>query len=369
MELGNLIEKKSDIMYTKPEQWKVKGIDEKAHTVTVYTNVAVVDRGGEIINPEQFDLTNYRKNPVFLADHWYILDQVLGRCIDMGVDSHGLWQTFEYFVDYEGEKGELARWAFYLASKKVGAFSIGFIPHSRKMLDDGTVSLENVELLETSQVVVPMNQEAVLNAIKGYKGRVPQVVLENIKTVVPYKDFGIAPADYQWDANKERTAATVDDLKVMAAWYDGANADVKSSYKLLHHRASDHKTVPNAVHAAMAALNGARGGVDIPDADRERVYNHLVKEYKAMGEEAPDLKSIEEYNKIKEESKMYDEIVKRLEEVEKKLKEHEEILAKAEKFAQDQIEINKRLSVNSTIVEKETEDIWEKVIETLKKGE
>jgi hypothetical protein len=75
----------------------------------------------------------------------------------------------------------------------------------------------------------------------------------------------------------------------MCAWYDSDNPDVKSSYKLPHHHASgNHAVVWRGVAAAMAALLGARGGVDIPDSDKEGVYNHLAKHYKDFDKEPPE---------------------------------------------------------------------------------
>ena len=44
----------------------------------------------------------------------------------------------------------------------------------------------------------------------------------------------------------------------------------------------------------MAALFGARGGVDIPSADRRPVYNHLAKHYKEFGKEPPEFHMLEE---------------------------------------------------------------------------
>ncbi|GAA5028094.1 hypothetical protein GCM10023258_23390 [Terrabacter aeriphilus] len=38
---------------------------------------------------------------------------------------------------------------------------------------------------------------------------------------------------------------------------------------------------------AAAAMQGSRGGVDLPVEDRDRVRNHLAKYYAKMGEETP----------------------------------------------------------------------------------
>jgi hypothetical protein len=83
----------------------------------------------------------------------------------------------------------------------------------------------------------------------------------------------------------------VDDLKVICTWFDSENPDIKSSYKLPHHRAKGYKVVWRGVAAAMAALMGSRGGVNIPEADRQGVYNHLAKHYAQFDKEPPELKA------------------------------------------------------------------------------
>ena len=74
--------------------------------------------------------------------------------------------------------------------------------------------------------------------------------------------------------------AEVDHLKKMCTWFNSEKPDLKSSYKLPHHKAEGHKAVWRGVAASMAALLGARGGVKIPEEDRKGVYNHLKKHYK-----------------------------------------------------------------------------------------
>jgi hypothetical protein len=38
----------------------------------------------------------------------------------------------------------------------------------------------------------------------------------------------------------------------------------------------------------MTVVNGARGGVDIPEKDRRKVYEHLAAHYTEFGEEPPE---------------------------------------------------------------------------------
>ena len=91
-----------------------------------------------------------------------------------------------------------------------------------------------------------------------------------------------------WDGPKEVSAAEVSDLKVMCAWVDSDNDDKKSAYKLPHHRASgEHKVVWGGVSAAGQALMGARGGVNIPDGDKQEAKTHLAKHYREFSKTPP----------------------------------------------------------------------------------
>jgi len=124
------------------------------------------------------------------------------------------------------------------------------------------------------------------------------------KGVIPYKEYPTADEDTPWNGPEEVANAEIEDLKIMCAWYDSENPDVKSSYKLPHHRASDYKVVWNGVRAAMAALLGARGGVNIPESDKKGVYNHLAKHYKQFDKEVPPFKEIEEEETGKKEGRV-----------------------------------------------------------------
>jgi len=110
------------------------------------------------------------------------------------------------------------------------------------------------------------------------------------KGVIPFKHYPLAPEGTAWSAGREVRAADVADLKLMCAWYDSAEPDVKGSYKLPHHRQSDKHTIWRAVAAGMGALLGARGGVKLPAGDRKGVYNHLVKHYKEFDKTPPEFK-------------------------------------------------------------------------------
>jgi len=141
---------------------------------------------------------------------------------------------------------------------------------------------------------------------KTIKKKVKKVVKKELKKVVkklkkiiskrvlPYKDLDTLPESTPWDGPGEIKKAWFKDLKLMCTWHDNEKSDKKSSYKLPHHMAEGHKAVWRGVATSMASLLGASGGVDIPEADRRGIYNHLKKHYKAFGKDVPNFKFIEE---------------------------------------------------------------------------
>ncbi len=72
-------------------------------------------------------------------------------------------------------------------------------------------------------------------------------------------------------------------------WYDADNKGNFSAYKLLFADVIDGriKAVPRGVMAAGDVMQGARGGVDLPQKDIERVKSHLARYYRKMDEQPP----------------------------------------------------------------------------------
>jgi hypothetical protein len=117
-------------------------------------------------------------------------------------------------------------------------------------------------------------------------------------SVTAFQDLPLAARDREWDGDaadkRVREWAGAEDepnqwYRDAHVWYDGDNKDNFTGYKLLIADVVGDKleVVPRGVMAAAAIMDGARGGVDLPKADIDRVKSHLAKYYKKMGDTAP----------------------------------------------------------------------------------
>ncbi len=125
----------------------------------------------------------------------------------------------------------------------------------------------------------------------------------DVRNACPFADLPLAPesTEWAWDTAAQDTVlgdpADWGRYKKAHVWFDAEKtAETKGKYKLPIGMMIDGnlKAVWNGVSAAMGALNGARGGVNIPAEDRRPVYNHLKRYYKKFGKEPPKLLSAEE---------------------------------------------------------------------------
>lgn len=117
-------------------------------------------------------------------------------------------------------------------------------------------------------------------------------------SVTAFKDLPLADRGRKWDGDaaekRVRKWAGAEDepnqkYRDAHVWYDGGKKGNFTAYKLLIADVvgGELKAVPRGVMAAGAIMDGARGGIDLPKADVDRVKSHLAKYYKKMNETAP----------------------------------------------------------------------------------
>ncbi|MEV0166760.1 hypothetical protein B0I32_104292 [Nonomuraea fuscirosea] len=117
-------------------------------------------------------------------------------------------------------------------------------------------------------------------------------------TVTRFQDLPLADRDREWDGDaadkRVRAWADAEDEPDAAyrdahIWYDGDKPGNFGSYKLLIADVVGGrlKAVPRAVMAAGNIMQGARGGIDLPADEVDRVKSHLARYYQKMGDSPP----------------------------------------------------------------------------------
>jgi hypothetical protein len=116
--------------------------------------------------------------------------------------------------------------------------------------------------------------------------------------VTSFGDLPMTDRDREWDGaaaeKRVRAWAKAEDgpnerYRDAHVWYDSDRADKFTGYKLLIADVVDGRlvAVPRGVMAAGNVMDGARGGVKLPEKDIDRVKSHLAKYYKKMGDQPP----------------------------------------------------------------------------------
>lgn len=203
------------------------------------------------------------------------------------LDDKGLWIGARVVDD--------AEWAKVEAGVYKG-FSIGFDPlDGREEQRDGrwVFVFTRYKLIEASLVDRPSNPDCLVMLWTRKAG-----------FLLAAKDAGWT-WDWKTDADAILAKGGQKMLARACAWHDPSAADddgdgypdAKNAYKLpvakLAASGDSELTLYfYGVVAAMAALNGAHGGTNIPDSDRQKVYDLLASYYKLFKETAPPLARI-----------------------------------------------------------------------------
>lgn len=364
--------------------------DEKNVYVEGYASASVKDLDGETISEQALqkvasELTKEPYNKVFL-DHAPLKSNAdfeeklpIGKIIE--AKTREIEGKLKLWIKLVLNKAHPYFDVVYRSIKEgfLNAFSIGFHILQRK----GNL-ITDLKILEVSLVGVPANPEAVVEEIyeKSFrddiatKGVVPGHPFRYSKdnsgkwNKPTLRDFTDKTWDELSDEEKRRIAGHF-------AWAPKNPPERFTDLKLPHHDPKTHAVVWRGVVAAMAALFGARGGVDIPSEDRKKVYNHLASHYREFGNEPPEFKFLEEFtteffqeevdlkSPTEEESTMTEEKIKELEaELEKLKKENEELKQKLRGY--EEKEKAELISKITNVSDFSEEELKEKSLEELK---
>jgi hypothetical protein len=117
-------------------------------------------------------------------------------------------------------------------------------------------------------------------------------------TVSSFSDLPLADRSRRWDGGaaekRVRTWAKAHEgpnarYRKAELWYDSDNKGNFTGYKLLIADVIDGQrtAVPRSIIAASGIVDGARGGLDVPDADRPKLRRHLARYYRKMDDTPP----------------------------------------------------------------------------------
>ena len=216
------------------------------------------------------------------------MDMPIARNGGNSVDNYGMQYTA--FPDLSGEDPESARIYRKIKSGQLFQNSIGFYPKkTQKDKETGLPIYTEAYLGHHSVVTKGANPKA--NMIEVYSALDAEEY-----GATSYQNLPIVEKDWDAGAAKKRVAAwaggeDMDWSKYAKAflWFDSSDREKIGSYKLPYADVIDGslKAVSRGIFAAAAAIQGARGGVDIPEADIARIRAHLARYYKRMDKEVP----------------------------------------------------------------------------------
>jgi len=244
------------------------------------------DRQAEIVDPNGWSFDSYAQNPVILDGHQSgSITDILGRGLP---PLRRVGDEWHLDVVLSGcDKGRLAR--RLIMEGALRTVSVGFVSKRRERGEDGVLIHRDVELLEVSLVPIPANPAAQLVGVRASKAAIPAQELP-VDLQAAWDGAAAEQAVRVWaSSDGSGNPATIDWSRYRQAflWVDESQPELLGSYKLGVATVRDGELVLVAagVAAAAAALGGARGGVDIPAADRQAVASSL-DEYRQQVEAA-----------------------------------------------------------------------------------
>ena len=169
-------------------------ISDEERTASFVASDETVDRYGDVVSVDGWDLTNFRRNPVFLWMHsqW----QPIGRVTKIGVEGDKLLATVKFYGKGDSKTAD-DLWTL-VKKRHLRAVSVGFTVKSDDDIapirdeDDRVTGFRFLrqELLELSLVSVPANPNA-LQLARSY-GLAPDLISQALPLDALVRDEQVA---------------------------------------------------------------------------------------------------------------------------------------------------------------------------------
>lgn len=301
----------SELIVTDHYDIDMKELDETERSFFAVASEESPDRDGDILSIKGWKLDNYLKAPMGLFAHDYHSVPIF-KSVNTFVKGKKL------IINPKFDDDDFSKLIFDKYRKGfLTSFSVGFIGLEWDDLDEekywGPRKYTEQELLEVSCVPVPChpNAQALMKEMqKGDAIYIPKRFVEEEKTTtiieldkeeeskdavnevdmdepvvdskdiinpnIAFKELPIGDKEQDWNIEKVLEEATIDDLKVISAWYDPDNSNTKEAYLFQHHNVDNYfvnyKGIVDAmrfVHQLM--LLDPDNAVDLKD-----VHDHLI---------------------------------------------------------------------------------------------
>lgn len=311
--------------------------------VTVVASTSVVDRYGDSIDQNGWDLRAFKKNPVILWGH-NASNAPIGKAIKVWIDNKGQ-DIAKLMIRVQFDMNDNFAADIFRKVKEgfISTVSVGFMPTEWEKLDPeddswfpGLKFLKQ-QLLETSFVSIPANPEALvqlqadgIQTVKSFKdmynrdenkelevfkmkpgqtkGSMPdedteEITDEELETAETIDDDAEIPNDEVEEAveniDTDKAAPMSDSWDEMQEIRDVSDEQLETmgikfgeTVKFIHHN-KDGEVNWKGLTKAMATLLGFKRDFDMTKEEKELVYSHLAEHYKAFSKEAPEFSLVE----------------------------------------------------------------------------
>lgn len=242
---------------------KLKGyLDIKEGEIVGIASTEKMDRDGEVIKQDGWDLSNFKKNPVLLASHNYH-EFPIGKATNIKVEDKRL--VFKAVFSQATQK---AIEAYQLVKEGIlKSFSVGFIPREYDEKDRSVIT--KAELLEISLVAVPANPQAIVTAKEFKDNSLAKELVkmwlldeETKKSVTELEEDEGEQKDMMTGLKKirKRMSGMADDMSSMVSMMDSMMDEGKSVEGEDQQNNSEEENNPASGSPDTAQTPGEEGG-------------------------------------------------------------------------------------------------------------
>ena len=299
-----------------------------------------VDRGKEHIPSHEWRVDEFMENPIIFFNH--DRNFPIGKAIDVKVKDDGLW--IKVLIS-NSKDPEITRIRDLIKEGILKTFSVGIDVDSEEQLDDGTIDLKGVDLIETSVVSIPMNQKSEFSVTKDYIAKNPYDKIAG--DLLKVKGAWVASAVHMRIFNLIKDSDKFNREEALQEIAKIAEVPMETLFQVLAGNVTD---VPDEVLSAIGQVLS----MDVNELQKLNAGDVQVEDQ--ANEEVPEEEEVEEAEEVEEEEELAED--DELEEEEKQADQGDLDVSEVEEEASedDQLVLDDQAEANARESKKENED-------------